>query len=1125
MSIFTEILRSDELSTSIEKHSYAIGILFVSLVIAILNGQYLYESQKIGLKIKTVLLVLIYEKSLKLRTPIAGDITLLTLDSSGFVDLVPNLHLLWSGPIVIILSVVGLVIILGKSAWVGVLTMITTIYLTKTITNKLRLLQRNWMDRKDPRIASTNDVIGMMKQVKFLCWENIFQRRILQFRNLELQVLRRIMYWDAAKYLLGIITPFLVSLSTFAVMLSIGDVALLTLESLFVSIVLFNILKHPLSVLPNLSSTWSATQASLSRIRKFLAAEEMRPLIKQKVKQRSRKMSETVKKVMGVCRTALDCPAICIHAAKMSSNGEEILNSIDLRIPQGSHVGVVGPVGSGKTSLLKGILGELTGGAVYTAGKIAYVSQEPWILNRTIRENITFGQEYNQSLFENVIKACGLVPDLNMFEFGLDTIIGEKGITISGGQKQRISLARAVYQNADVFLLDDPLSSVDEEVSDYVYNKLFCEDGLLVGKTVVMITQNKNYLKSADLILVMKEGRISEKLTYELYRQQYFSDNQTSSEEVTKDNYELNYTTNANRIAESHKTKYKTSPKIYTSYFSLLGWLPLVTILLLNVCIPVLDIYSTIWLSEWSTVDHQAATTNNQYYLQLYSVFIIILALFLTLNSILTTVRGITVGEKLHNALLKHITHLPMTFFDRISSGQIMNRFSSDLNIVDSSIASNFRDFLTNLFTVVAILILFCCTTSYLLVIILTGIIIFYYYLLVYHLETSRQLKHLEAHSKASLIHHFNESREGRSTIRAYRQEQRFQCDFEAVVDCHQHYSQLYIASGRWLGLRLELIGAVVIYFVTMMAIHNQKLIGASNVGVSISYALRLIPLLNALIRVSALLEENGTSLDRITQYLKEDIETQCFDKKCQQIVSPTWPEQGKIEFVNFNMKYNDHYCVLQNISITIEGQEKIGIVGRTGAGKSSLISALFRLYPMHTNGTILIDELDINRISLDTLRSRLSIIPQNPSLFPGTLRENLDPNEEHPNDQDLWRVLESCHLKQLVAGFPGQLDAQIDERNAKLSVGQRQLLYLARGILRKSKIVILDEATSAMDVETESMVQQVIQSTFRHCTVLTIAHRKNTIALADRVLHLQQGSVVKFDKPDNFDERDLMEL
>ncbi|XP_053692755.1 ATP-binding cassette sub-family C member 3-like [Sabethes cyaneus] len=1126
--LLRQILRSDESTASVDKHSYVISILFVSLVIAVLNGQYLYESQKIGLKIKSLVLVMIYEKSLKLKTLREADVTLLTLDSSGFVDLVPNLHVLWSGPIIIIVSVVGLVTILGRSAWIGVLTMIITICLTKKITEKLRLLQKDLMSRKDPRISSTNDVVGMMKQVKFFCWESIFQRRILQYRHLELQVLRQVMYWDAPKYLLGIITPLVVSLATFAVMLLIGHVALLTLESLFVSIVLFNILKNPLSVLPHLSSTWSATQASISRIREFLAAEEVRPLAVQKPEQRSSNLSETIEEVLGACRKTLDSPAICVQGAKLSSNEKVILSSIDLQIQHGSHIIVTGPVGSGKTSLLRAILGELSGGAAHTVGQIAYISQEPWILNRSFRENILFGQKFNQLHFENTIKACALVSDLNTFDCGLDTMIGEKGITVSGGQKQRISLARAVYQNADLYLLDDPLSSVDEEVSNHIYSKLFCEEGMLVGKTVVMVTQNKNHLRSADSILIMQNGRISETLTYESYRHKYSSvEKLITAKTIEADSLEITYR-NVNRLAAGEKlvptTKNKLSPKIYWSYFSMLGQLPLGTILLLNIAIPILDIYSTVWLSEWSTVDHQAPTTNNRYYLGIYGVFIIGLTLFLTLNSILTTVRGITVAEKLHRSLLQNIIHLPMTFFDRISSGQIMNRFSSDLDVVDSRIAANFRDFVTSLSSVIAILILFCCATSYSLVIVLAAILTPYYYLLVYHLETSRQLKHLEADSKAALILHFNESREGRSTIRAYQQEHHFLRDFCAIVDRHQHYSQLYIASGRWLGLRLELIGAVVIYFVTLMAVHNQKLIGASNVGVSISYAFRLIPLLNALIRVSALLEENGTSLDRINQYLKENDEDKCAGKNYQQVDS-AWPEQGKIEFIKFNMNYNNHCYALQDITITVEAQEKIGIVGRTGAGKSSLISALFRLYPLLTNGTILIDGINIDRIPLNKLRSRLSIIPQNPSLFPGTVRENLDPNGEQSNDHALWRVLESCHLKQLIASYPGQLDARIDERNAKMSVGQKQLLYLARGILRNSKVVILDEATSAMDVHTENRVQQVIQSTFRHCTVLTIAHRKNTIQLADRVLHMQQGRVVKFDKLCHFDERDLMEL
>ncbi|XP_065088217.1 multidrug resistance-associated protein 1-like [Ochlerotatus camptorhynchus] len=1130
--LLRQILRSDLQPNTTDSHFYVISIFIVSLVIAALNGQYLYDTQKIGLKIKSILMILIYHKSLKLKTPSGTDITLLTLDSSRFVDLLPNLHLIWSGPLIIVISIVGLLTILGRSAWIGVAVMTATIYLTKLITNKLQLLQKELMNRKDSRISSTNETVGMMKQIKFFCWEDFFQSRILQYRQNELQILKKIIYWDAPKYLLGVISPFLVSLSTFGLMILIGDSNMLTLEAVFVSIALFNILKYPLSVLPTLSSTWTSTRASVDRINQFLKADQIQqlPNLKQtnQTTVRTRHISETFEEVLVACQRAFDPSMVSVKNLTLHHEGSIILEKVDLQVIDGSFVAITGPVGCGKSSLLAAILGELghTAGEVNTRGYIAYVSQEPWILHRSIKDNVLFGKPLDQAFYEKVIQACALRSDLETFPNGDETIIGEKGATVSGGQKQRIALARAIYQNADLYLLDDPLSSVDGEVSDYIYSKVFDREGLLSKKTVVMITQDHGHFKHADCIVEMAKGRITERHTFESFKAMH-----PDVENAKRNGTRIDDCISAHGIDNpqpaqapiSRDTTHKVSPKVYLKYLIMLGAIPIALILICNISIPICDIYSTIWLAKWSLINHQSATFEDHNYLVGYSLFILVLIALLCLNNAVITLKGISVARQVHNKLLHNTIHQQMIFFDNKSSGQIMNRFSSDLDVVDSRISLHIRDFLANFTGVISILILFCFNTSFYIAIVLAVIVIAYYTLLFYHLETSRHLKRMEARSKAPIILHFNESREGRSTIRAFRREDQFFREFLTILDRHQHYSYLYLASSRWLGIRLEIIGAIVIYFVTMLAVHNQDTIGASSVGVSISYALRLIPLLNALIRMTALLEENATSLERIDNYLSEKNELSIVQN--QNHHSQGWPNQGKITFDGFSMEYGEHIVALKDITLTINEQEKIGIIGRTGAGKSSLISALFRLYPTHTKGMIVIDGISIDNISIRKLRRSLTIIPQSPLLFSGTIRENLDPCKEQPNDSELWNALDSCNMKQLVRSLPNRLDTVIDERGANLSVGQKQLLCLARGILRKSKIVILDEATSTMDAETERTIQQVFFSAFRDCTVLMIAHRINTIQQVDRVLCLRQGRVVKFDERNRVDDQDLMEL
>ncbi|KAL1397171.1 hypothetical protein pipiens_009961 [Culex pipiens pipiens] len=1123
-----QILRQDR-STELETHSQVISIFIVSLLIAALNGQYLYDAQKIGLKIKSVLMTMVYEKSLKLTSSNPADVTLLTLDSSRFIDLLPNVHMIWSGPLIIVASIVGLVIVLGWwSALVGVLVMVVTIFATKHITDKLRVLQKDFMDRKDPRISTTNEALGMIKQIKLYCWETFFQDRIQAYRQRELQSLRKIINWDIPKYLLGVISPFVVSLASFGMMILIGDASLLTLESVFVSIALFNILKYPLSVLPSLSSTWTAVQASVDRINTFLGAAEIPTLPRPKSSSggtRSRQLSDSLDEVLGECRKTLHRPVVSIKRASFTIAGKPILHSIDLQIYEGSFLAITGPVGSGKSSLLTAILGEFdhSGEMASVVGHSAYVSQEPWILHQSIRQNILFGQEWDQLRYKEAIEACELLPDLSSFPEGDATVVGEKGVTVSGGQKQRIVLARAVYQSAEMYLFDDPLSSVDGEVSGEIYRKVFGRGGLLFGKTVVLVTQDVELMKDADTIVLMEGGRILEKHSYGSYREKYCTEDSLygkSEEEPKSDNQKFDEQLFVKRTSETIKEG-RIARKIYYKYLEKFGWISVLLIVLINILIPLCDIYSTIWLAEWSTTNHNSALKDH-YYLAIYSLFVLGLAIFLTLNSAATTVRGAAVSKQVHNKLLQSTLHKAMNYFDSTNSGQIMNRFSTDLDVVDSKISLNFRDLLTNLSSVISILILFCFNTSYYIIIVLVVIMLFYYWLLSYHLETSRQLKRFAASSNAPIILHFNESREGRTTIRAYRQEDRFREQFMMFVDQHQHYSYLYQASSRWLGIRLEIIGAITIYFVTMFAIHNEATIGASNVGVNISYGLRLIPLLNALVRSTALLEENATSLERIDQSLNDQSELEVCEVGSDQ---KGWPSEGKIEFVNFSMDYGSRAHALLGINLEISAREKLGIVGRTGAGKSSLISSLFRLYPSQTKGTIKIDGVDIDRVPLKQLRQSLTIIPQNPTLFLGTLRQNLDPTNNHTNDVDLWRVLDLCKLKELVTNFPEQLDTMVDDRRSNLSVGQKQLLCLARGILRNTRIVILDEATSAMDGETERTIQQVFRETFEECTVLMIAHRKSTIREVDRVLYMRQGKIVKLDRPSEFGEGDLMEL
>ncbi|XP_041776324.1 multidrug resistance-associated protein 1 isoform X5 [Anopheles merus] len=1145
---------------------YAITLFVVAGTQTLLLGQYFNRMFFVGLRIRTALISAIYRKALIISnsarkgSTVGEIVNLMAVDAQRFMDLTTYINMIWSAPLQIGLALYFLWQILGPSVLAGLAVMIILIPVNGVIANMIKTLQIKQMKNKDERVKLMNEVLSGIKVLKLYAWEPSFEQQILKIRDKEVKVLKSAAYLNAGTSFIWSCAPFLVSLVTFATYVLVDENNVLDASTAFVSLSLFNILRFPLSMLPMLISNMVQTSVSVNRINTFLNQEELDP--------------------DNVQHDEKESSPLLIENGVFSWGGEETtLKNINVRVEKNQIVAVVGTVGSGKSSLLSAFLGEMDkiSGRVNTLGRIAYVSQQAWIQNATLKDNILFGKPMDQRRYARVIEACALKPDIEMLPGGDMTEIGEKGINLSGGQKQRVSLARAVYNDADVYFLDDPLSAVDSHVGKHIFEQVIGPSGLLAKKTRVLVTHGITYLPNTDKIFVLREGEISESGTYqelmdkkgafaefliqhlqevseeeedldeikqqlensvggeELLNQLKRSNSKRSRSESTsetgsvKDISRQNSTTDSNtslrrrtseKAPEVAKTKLIEQEKsetgsvkweVYKHYLKSIGLTLSVATVILNMIFQGFSIGSNLWLSRWSTDDTAGNDTSRRdMYLGVYGAFgagQAFLSFFCDLSPQLGTWRA---AKHLHATLLQAVLRLPIAFFDITPTGRILGRFSKDVDILDNTLPITVSELNYCFFEVVATLVVISISTPiFAAVIVPIGIL--YYAVQRFYVATSRQLKRLESVSRSPIYSHFGETIQGVQTIRAYSVQDRFILESDEKVDGNQLCYCPSIIANRWLAVRLEMVGNLIILFAALFAVLGRETMNAGLVGLSVSYALQITQTLNWLVRMTSDVETNIVAVERIKEY--GETKQEAAWELPNSTLPRDWPEQGMVEFRDFQVRYREGLeLVLRGISFTVNGGEKVGIVGRTGAGKSSLTLALFRIIES-AGGSIVIDGQDISQLGLHALRSRLTIIPQDPVLFSGTLRINLDPFNAH-SDDDIWKALEHAHLKSFVKGLTAGINHEVTEGGENLSVGQRQLICLARALLRKTKVLILDEATAAVDLETDDLIQRTIRTEFKDCTVLTIAHRLNTIMDSDKVIVLDKGQIVEFAPP-----------
>ncbi|KAL3364734.1 hypothetical protein AABB24_013490 [Solanum stoloniferum] len=1118
-----------------------VATFFVAkLVESLAQRHWFFKVQQGGYRARAALVAKIYNKGLTLscqskQSHTSGEIiNFMTVDAERIGDFGWYMHDPWMVIIQVGLALLILYKNLGLASIAAFVATVLVMLLNIPLGSLQEKFQEKLMESKDKRMKATSEVLRNMRILKLQAWEMKFLSRILDLRSIEADWLKKYVYTSATTTFVFWVSPTFVSVAAFGAAMLMG----IQLESgkILSALATFRILQEPIYNLPDTISMIAQTKVSLDRIASFLSLEDLQPDVIEKLPKGSSDVAVEI--VDG-------------NFAWDASSSTPLLKDVNLRVLNGMRVAICGTVGSGKSSLLSSILGEMPklSGTIKLSGTKAYVAQTPWIQSGKIEENIIFGKEMQREKYDKVLEACSLKKDLEILSFGDQTVIGERGINLSGGQKQRIQIARALYQDADVYLFDDPFSAVDAHTGTHLFTE--CIMGLLNSKTVLYVTHQVEFLPAADLILVMKDGKISQAGKYndllklgsdfmelvgahqealtaidtvkgEALRKSEESsgmtgDNSTVQDKQTSDcqNGKVDDTDGQKGqiVQEEEREKGSVSFSVYWKYITTAYGGALVPIVLLaQTGFQLLQIGSNYWMA-WATPvsKNDPSPVGSSTLIIVYVALGIASALCIFARSMLLVTAGYETASLLFHKMHHCIFRAPMSFFDATPSGRILNRASTDQSAIDLNIPFQVGSFAFTIIQLIGIIAVMS-QVAWQVFIVFIPVIAICIWLEQYYIPAARELARLNGTCKAPVIQHFAETISGSSTIRSFDQESRFQDASMRLIDNYSRPKFHTAAAMEWLCMRLDMLSLITFAFALIFLISLPVgTINPSVAGLAVTYGLNLNVLQAWVVWNLCMMENKIISVERILQYAGLPSEPPLIIESSRP--DPNWPSRGEVEFNNLQVRYAPHMpLVLRGLTCTFFGGKKTGIVGRTGSGKSTLIQTLFRIVDP-VAGQIKIDGTNISSIGLHDLRSRLSIIPQDPTMFEGTVRSNLDPLEEHSDDQ-IWEVLDKCQLGDEVRKKEGKLYSTVSENGENWSVGQRQLVCLGRVLLKKSKVLVLDEATASVDTATDNLIQQTLRLHFTDSTVITIAHRITSVLDSDMVLLLEHGLIAEYDTP-----------
>ncbi|KAG0085536.1 hypothetical protein BGZ92_008914 [Podila epicladia] len=1186
----------------------AAGMFLGNMTASLLAAAALQTTTEVGCQARAATVALIYSKALKL-SPAArqkstlGEITNhMAVDAEKMILASNFMPFIFTIPFEFGISMYLLYRLLGWSSCTALVVFAIITPIQARMGAFLNGFANTRLEYMDERIRLLTEILSNIKIVKLYGWEDAFRSKVEAIRAKELVALK----WSATiRALLTIVfssVTLLMALATFSVYATMGGPNMtpgkITSEVIFVSITLFGMMSKPLGMITHMVSQTIGVLVGCRRIQGFLLMEEIdnsvvtrysrqvpsgnAPTIAVDIQNGTFAWEKQVEETTRSTETDDENQPLLTGAVSPTVY-TPTLNNINIRLTDGNLIAVVGRIGQGKSSLLGAIMGEMykLQGTVKVFGDIAYVPQQAWIINATLKDNILFGKPFDQEKYDRIVFASGLVPDFAMLPAGDQTEIGERGINLSGGQKQRVSLARAAYQDADVYLLDDPLSAVDAHVDEHLWSNLVGPNGMLSNKTRILVTHGIHHLEHVDQILVFKQGSISEAGNYEelmaangafhqLIKEYSVgqkkkkvhhnkdktktgeSDSEDDSarntivatEEMAKKDDDDDDDANGELVSDEKMVDGKVSWEILMVYARAVSLHKAIFCIFMFIAGQAVHISTNFWLRKWINDTEESERTDStlhpvSYYLLGYGGLVLLFMFFdVLINYVSEVICGIQGSKVLFNQLLQRIFRLPMSFFDTTPMGRIINRFSSDIDSIDERLPEEFNDLFAFMSIIGGALFLIAYSTpAFLIMIPPLGII--YFFIQDYFIKCSASLKRLYSVSKSPLYQHFSESLAGVSTIRVMRGLQaQFLAQNQIRADTVANRMYVYNLANRWLQVRVELLGSLIVFLSAALSVLKAGELDPTLIAVALSYSITMQGFINYLVRTVNEVQNILVSVERVQEYSEKPMEAPAVTGVP---LSESWPQQGRVVFKNYSARYREGLdLVIKDASFEVKPAEKVGIVGRTGAGKSSLTLALFRIieaadsywsiasdpsmegkqvdYEMFHSGngdggSIEIDGVDISTLGLRDLRRHLAIIPQDPTLFAGTVRENLDPFNE-VSDTDLWEALERAHLKSHISSLAGGLSYEVAQNGENFSVGQRSLICLARALLRKTKVLILDEATAAVDVETDDLIQKTIRKEFKDRTILTIAHRIKTVMDSDKILVLEKGQVEEFESP-----------
>ncbi|KAI1503509.1 P-loop containing nucleoside triphosphate hydrolase protein [Biscogniauxia marginata] len=1071
-------------------------------------------------------------------------------------------HLVWTAPIICIITLVLLIINLSYSALAGFALLVIGIpALTRAIRGLFR--RRTAINKiTDQRVGLTQEILQSVRFVKLFGWESAFMERLKDIRTREIHAIQVLLAIRSAINAVSMSLPIYASMLSF-ITYSLTDHGLAPAE-VFSSLALFNGLRMPLNLLPLVIGQVVDAWSSLKRIQDFMLSEEqeedvvLKPEGKNAVEMKSasftweRTPTQDPEKANNTDAGKKDAVGGPLKDSKRASKSEKAagipediaddtastlveerepfkLQDLNLEIGRNELVAVIGPVGSGKSSLLAALAGDMrkTSGEVVLGASRAFCPQYAWIQNTSVQNNILFGKEMDDKWYKEVIRACALRPDLDMLPNGDATEIGERGITVSGGQKQRLNIARAIYFDADIVLMDDPLSAVDAHVGRHIMDNAIL--GLLKDKCRILATHQLWVLNRCDRIIWMDGGKIRTVDTFDNLMKNHPSFKQLMETTALEDDQKEVPRLTEDKTAEVEKSKKKKRGpglmqaeeravssvpwSVYGAYIGSSGSIfnapSVLFVLLLS---QGANIATSLWLSYWSSDEFGFP---EGVYIGVYAGLGTAQALLMFSFSLMLTVFGTNASKHLLKQAMTRTLRAPMSFFDTTPLGRITNRFSRDVDVMDNNLSDALRMYFLTLAMIISVFALIIAFFYYF-VIALVPLAILFLMATSYYRSSAREVKRFESVLRSVVFAKFSEGLSGVASIRAYGLKDRFVTDLRNAIDEMNAAYYLTFSNQRWLSLRLDTIGNSLVFTTGILVVTSRFSVPPSIGGLVLSYILAIVQMLQFTVRQLAEVENGMNAVERLLHYgtqLEEEAPEHTIE------VRPTWPEKGEIVFDNVEMRYRENLpLVLQGLTMRVRGGERIGIVGRTGAGKSSIMATLFRLVEL-SGGHITIDGLDISTLGLHDLRSRLAIIPQDPTLFRGTIRSNLDPFNEH-SDLELWSALRQADLVPAGASIDDRdparihLDSVVEEDGLNFSLGQRQLMALARALARGSRIVVCDEATSSVDMETDDKIQSTMAAAFRGRTLLCIAHRLRTIIGYDRICVMDAGRIAELDTP-----------